>query len=234
MKHAILVKIPASRHSRGFLKKLLALCAILVFALQAWTSQLAVIVLSAANMTPDRLPAEWQVKVNHGKPDISSCGNGEGPCVHLKSVKASFSLERSVDVDPGATPYLSWTWKVTQVPPSGDFRKSSTDDQAAQVLVAFADRRVLTYIWDSNAPKGTVQSASSIPLVHVVAVVAQSGTGEANRWVPELHNVAADYERAFGKPAPHVKGLRLQINSQHTGATAESYFGEVAFRSTAR
>ena len=56
--------------------------------------------------------------------------------------------------------------------------------------------------------------------------------GDANRWVAESRNVAADYERAFGKPAPHVKGLRLQINSQHTGTVAESYFGEVAFRST--
>ena len=35
----------------------------------------------------------------------------------------------------------------------------------------------------------------------------------------------------YGKPAPHVKGLRLQINSQHTGSAAESYFGEVEFRS---
>ena len=42
--------------------------------------------------------------------------------------------------------------------------------------------------------------------------------------------MAADYQRAYGKAAPHVKGLRIQINSQHTGTTAESYFGEVAFR----
>ena len=184
-------------------------------------------------MVPGRLPSEWQVKVNHGKPDVSVCNDGEGPCVHLKSVKSSFSLERGVDVDPAVTPYLAWNWKVTQLPPAGDFRKAATDDQAAQVLVAFADRRILTYIWDSNAPKGTVQNASSIPLVHVFAVVAESGTAETNRWVRENHDVEADYERAFGKRAPRVKGLRLQINSQHTGAVAESYFGEVAFRSTA-
>jgi hypothetical protein len=29
-----------------------------------------------------------------------------------------------------------------------------------------------------------------------------------------------------------VTGLRIQINSQHTGTDAESYFGQVAFRST--
>jgi hypothetical protein len=29
-----------------------------------------------------------------------------------------------------------------------------------------------------------------------------------------------------------VKGVRIQINSQHTATVAESYFGEVVFRST--
>ena len=159
------------------------------------------------------------------------CQGTDGFCIHLKSQKSSFSLERSVQVNLAETPYLSWRWKVTKLPAGGDFRKASTDDQAAQVLVAFADRRVLSYIWDSTAPKGTMQSASAMPLVHVFAVVCESGTAEANRWVEETHNVAADYERSFGRPAPHVKGLRLQINSQHTGGLAESYFGEVAFRS---
>ena len=47
----------------------------------------------------------------------------------------------------------------------------------------------------------------------------------------ESHNVAADYLRAYGKSAPRMKGLRIQINSQHTGTVAESYFGDVTFRS---
>jgi len=34
-----------------------------------------------------------------------------------------------------------------------------------QVLVAFDDKRILTYIWDTTAPKGAMQSASSIPFV---------------------------------------------------------------------
>ncbi|MGP8246404.1 MAG: DUF3047 domain-containing protein [Bryobacteraceae bacterium] len=214
-------------------KQVLLLSAVLVLVFQARTSQLAVIALGVANVGASRLPSDWQIKVNHGKPEVSVCKEtGGGPCIHLKSVRSSFSLERDVDVNPTETPYLSWSWKVTRLPAGGDFRKASTDDQAAQVLVAFADRRVLSYIWDSTAPKGTMRSASAVPMVHVFAVVCQSGTAEANRWVEESHNVAADYERSFGRAAPHVKGLRLQINSQHTGTLAESYFGEVAFRST--
>ena len=204
-----------------------------MFVYQARTAGSAVIVLDTANRAAGQLPSDWQIKVNHGRPQISVCRDGEGgePCLHLKSVKASFALERGVDVSPLETPYLTWSWKVTRLPNGGDFRRASTDDQAAQVLVAFADRRIITYLWDSTAPKGVMQSSSEIPLVHIFAVVCQSGAAEANRWVAENHNVAADYQRAYGKTAPHVKGLRLQINSQHTGTVAESYFGEVAFRS---
>jgi hypothetical protein len=123
---------------------------------------------------------------------------------------------------------------VTQVPKRGDFRHFWSDDQAAQVLVAFDDRHVLSYIWDTTAPQGTMENASSPPLVHVYAIVCRSGMAEANRWIAENHNVAADYLRAFGRPAPHVKGLRLQINSQHTGSTAESYFADLVFRNEAQ
>jgi len=204
-----------------------------VFVYQARTAGSAVVLLNTVSRTAGQLPSDWQIKVNHGRPEISVCNDGEGgePCLHLRSFKASFALERGVDVSPEETPYLTWSWKVTRLPNGGDFRRSSTDDQAAQVLVAFADRRIITYLWDSTAPKGAMQSSSDIPLVHIFAVVCESGAAQANRWVAENHNVAADYQRAYGKTAPHVKGLRLQINSQHTGTIAESYFGEVAFRS---
>jgi len=212
-------------------KTVLLLGAILFAAIAARTSQLAIILLSAANLGSGHLPTDWSIKVNNGKPDVSVCNDPEGACLHLKSAKSSFSVERGVDVDPARTPFLSWKWKVGQLPDRGDFRRSSTDDQAAQVLVAFADRRILTYIWDSNAPKGLAQTSSSIPLVHIFAIVCQSGAAEANRWISEKHNVAADYERGFGRAVPHVKGVRLQINTQHTGSVADSYFGEVAFHS---
>jgi hypothetical protein len=206
--------------------------AIFLFFLQARTAPLAFIVLNTADWDPGRLPSGWQIKVNHGHADFSVCSDDLGPCLHLKSSKASYGIERHVDVDATQMPYLAWRWKVTKLPAGGDFRNPASDDQAAQLLVAFADRRVLTYIWDSSAPKGAAQSTSAIPFVHIFAVVCESGAAQAGRWVAENRNLAADYQRAFGKPAPRVTGLRIQINSQHTGTDAESYFGQVAFRST--
>jgi hypothetical protein len=198
----------------------------------AHASQLAIIVLNTLNWGGGRPPSDWQIKVVHGKPEIAVCADSDVSCLHLKSTRSSYGLEHGVDVNPQETRYLTWRWKVTQLPAGADFRHAATDDQAAQVLVAFADRRILTYIWDSTAPKGTAQPASSIPFVHIFAVVCESGADDVNRWITETRDVAADYQRAYGHPAPQIKGLRLQINSQHTGTSAESFFGEVAFRST--
>jgi hypothetical protein len=214
------------------LKTFFGFCTIFAFIFQANTSPLALIVLNTAAWDAGHPPADWRVKVNHGRPEFGACDDHSGPCLHLKSVAASYALERRVDVVPGRLPYLTWRWKVTRVPGGGDFRRAAADDQAAQVLVGFDDNRVIAYIWDSTAPKGTAQFASPLPFVHVFAVVCESGAADAGRWIAESRNVAADYQRAFGRPAPRVKGLRLQINSQHTGTVAESYFGEVAFRST--
>jgi len=178
------------------------------------------------------LPTGWSVKVNHGTPEIATGSGPEGAFVQLRCHKSSFSLERGLDVDLAQYPYLSWRWKVSELPRGGDFRRVHTDDQAAQVLVAFQDRRVLTYIWDTTAPKGTAAAASSIPLVHIFAFVCQSGAGQLNRWISEARNIGEDYNHAYGRSAPRVKGIRLQINSQHTGTSAESEFAEVTFRST--
>jgi Protein of unknown function (DUF3047) len=215
---------------RGFCRTwLLLVCMIGMVAVQAWSDMA---VLGDANHDAGRVPSDWQVREHSGKAHVAGCSDNEGVCVHLTSLHSSFSLERSVEVNLAELPYLSWSWKVTRLPLGGDFRKTSTDDQAAQLLVAFSDHRVLSYIWDSNAPKGAMQSANANPLVHVVVVVCESGAAETSRWVNETRNVAFDYERAFGKPASRIKGLRLQINTQHTGSSAESYFGRIAFRSS--
>ena len=198
----------------------------------AVATQIALIVLNTLNWQPGHLPNGWQVRVTYGDPQIATVQEGNSHYLDFKSHNSSYGVERSVDVDPHAAPFLTWKWKVKELPAGGDFRSAHTDDQAAQVLVAFENHHILTYLWDTTAPSGTMESASSLPLVHIYAVVCRSGAADLNRWLTENRNVAGDYERAFGHPAPRVKGIRLQINTQHTGTSAESCFGEVAFRNS--
>jgi hypothetical protein len=208
------------------------LCGLLV-AVAVQCASLAFLVFDTRVAEPGRLPAGWRLRVNRGDPDVSVIRDPQGSVLRLKSRASSFSLERDVDIDPARFPYLTWRWKVADLPRGGDFRHMGTDDQAAQVLVAFADRRVLEYVWDTTAPKDTFERAVGVPfLLHIYVDVCRSGGAELNQWLPEAHDVAADYARAYGhRPTQHVSGVRIQINSQHTGTSAESYFGEVGFRS---
>ena len=97
-----------------------------------------------------------------------------------RSVNSSFSIEKEVDVSVRSYPVLTWKWKVTKLPRGGDFRTSRTDDQAAQLFLAFSKTRVMVYIWDSSAPRGLMQKAPSPPLVNVSAIVVRSGPDVLN------------------------------------------------------
>jgi hypothetical protein len=61
-------------------------------------------------------------------------------------------------------------------------------------------------------------------------VVVRSGPAELGKWIAETRNVYEDYKKLFGNEPPLVKGMRFQINSQHTGTSAESYFANVVFQ----
>lgn len=204
-----------------------------LIAIVARTAPLPLLVLDTQLARPGRLPSGWRIKVARGNPDLAIVNDSQGRVLRLKSRSSSFGLERGINVDPERFPYLAWKWKVSELPRGGDCRHFRTDDQAAQVLVAFDDRHILSYIWDSTAPKDTLQSVSPFLLVRIFAIVCRSGPVETNQWLSETRNVSDDYLAAFGRrPATHVKGIRLQINAQHTGTSAESYFGDVGFRST--
>jgi hypothetical protein len=156
--------------------------------------------------------------------------DGDIPALHLKSVDSSFSLQGEVNVDVKRYPVLSWKWKVTQLPKNGDFRRSKTDDQAAQLFLAFTKTKAIVYIWDTSAPQGLMESTSPVPFMTVKVVVVRSGPAELGKWITESRNVYEDYKKLYGSEPPAVEGVRLQINSQHTGTSAESYFADVAFK----
>jgi hypothetical protein len=158
----------------GCLKKLQYDVAALVVCFCTRASPLALIVLGSTSCDAGSVPAGWQIEANHGTPEISPCKYDDTTCVHLKSVKSSFALQRGVDIDPAEMPYLTWRWKVSQLPAGGGFRRARTDDQAAQVLVAFADRRVVTYIWDTH---GAVIEVGVFRLKAVIVAGVESQLG---------------------------------------------------------
>jgi len=177
------------------------------------------------------LPADWNLKVHEGTAKANLVAEKGEKVLHMKSSDSSFALDRDVAVDVREYPYLVWSWKAVSLPPQGDVREKSKDDQALQLLVGFKDGRVLSYVWDTNAPEGTVVSESlPWPLsVKIKVLVVESGGTDVGKWITNTRNVYNDYKRLFGKEPPAVAKVRLQMNTQYTGDSAEGFVGGILF-----
>ena len=177
------------------------------------------------------IASPWKLKEKSGDADVKIVSDAGEKVVHLRTNNSSFSLEREVNVDIKSYPYLMWRWKASKLPPHGDVRSGKTNDQALQLLVAFEGRKILSYIWDSNAPEGTVAD-ETIPWpvsLKVKVITVKSGASDTGKWLAVTRNVYDDYRKLFNEDPPHVKGIRIQTNSQHTESIGEGYVGKIVF-----
>ncbi len=183
-------------------------------------------------LDPKGLPIGWHLKERAGRADFSVVETNGVHALQLRSADSSYSLQRETKVDLAQFPILSWKWKVTTLPRGGDFRHSKTDDQAAQLFVAFNHSQIIEYIWDTSAPEGLIGDAFAPPTMSIKVFVVRSSPAEAGKWLTETRDVYEDYRKLYRKSGnpPPVSGLRLQINSQHTKTSAESYFADIMFK----
>jgi hypothetical protein len=207
-----------------------ALFVILIFAPLVRAEDRIVIADFTSSVGTPGVPAGWELKEKSGKADFAVVKDVDVAAGRFRSANTSFSLQKEVKVDLKQYPLLTWKWKVTKLPPGGDFRKSTTDDQAAQLFVAFSKSKTIVYIWDTTAPAGLTEDTSPVPFVKVKVLVLRSGPAEMGKWITETRNVYADFKKFYDSEPPPVNGIRLQSNSQHTGTSAESYFADVMFK----
>jgi hypothetical protein len=207
-----------------------ALFLMLIFAPLVRAEDRIVIADFSSSVGSAAVPAGWELKEKSGKADFAVVKDGDIAAGRFRSANSSFSLQKEVKVDLKQFPLLTWKWKVTKLPAGGDFRKSKTDDQAAQLFVAFSKSQTIVYIWDTTAPAGLMEDTSPVPFVTVKVVVLRSGPVELGKWITETRNVYDDYKKYYGSEPPPVKGFRLQSNSQHTGTSGEGYFADVMFK----
>ena len=212
------------------LKRVLIVLLLLTLLSPVWASERVIVADFSRDLGNGGNLSGWQVHEKKGKADYTVVQESGVPALRLRSEETSFALQKALDIDPQLFPVLSWKWKVTKLPYGGDFRKSNADDQAAQIFLAFSNRKTIAYIWDTTAPAGSVDDASGVPFVSVKAIVVRSGPNDAGRWITETRNVLEDYKALYGDEPPVLAGIRIQINSQHTATSGESYFADLVFQ----
>jgi hypothetical protein len=212
-----------------------AMAAVLLVAAPAAQAEERVVVADFSSAVKAGAPPPgWELGEKSGKADLAFVQDGDVSAARFRSVNTSFSLQKEVKVDLERFPELTWRWKVTKLPVGGDFRNSATDDQAAQLFVAFSRSKAIVYVWSSTVTAGTMKSTSPAPGMTVQVVVLRSGHKQVGEWIRERRDVYRDYRKLFGAEPPPVSVVRLQINSQHIGTTAESFFADIAFNAKAK
>ena len=220
------------------MRRLATLAAVLGLAAVAWAADLVVVEdWRQPKLGARGIPAGWQGQ-SWGSPkyEFTVVDNDGHRVLHLRSQGEGSTISKDIKgkVDLKQTPILEWSWKVVVLPKGGDSRRKATDDQAAQVYVAWprfpeaVRSRIIGYVWDTTAPVGLV--APSEKTGTVTYIIVRSGTADLGRRVTERRNVVEDFRRIYGE-APEAPGaVSIAIDSNDTTSSAESFMGSIVFR----
>ena len=146
---------------------------------------------------------------------------------------------------------LSFSWRVDRLPQGGSVTDPARDDAASRLVLAFdgdlarlspRNRMLfdlahsltgeappfatLMYVWDAEAPVGTVVISQRSDRIR--KIVVESGQAHLGQWRHYRRNVAAVYLAAFGEPAGAWLAVALMTDADNTGTQATAWYGEIA------
>jgi len=183
--------------------------------------------------------------------------NDDGRVVVKAASEASASgLSRRIRIDPREYPLIEWHWKVLNIYRKGNVATKEGDDYPARLYVAFefnpddtglfeklkyeAARlfygqyppgRAITYIWESKLPVGNIVPNPYTDRARMIVV--QSGESRLNQWIREERNIYEDYKKAFKQEPPIISGVAIMTDSDNTGESATTFYGDIRFKTTA-
>jgi hypothetical protein len=211
---------------------------------------------SAANWD-NGLPENWNPLTFYAikKHTVYEKSNDNGVTVIKAVSNASASgLIRKISIDPKKYPIIRWRWKVSNIYQHGDVTKKTGDDYPGRIYIAFeydAEKvgfwemakftalkliygeyppiGAINYIWESIAPEGTFISNPYTDRVQMIVV--ESGGENINTWKQEERNIYEDYVKAFGEFPSMISGVAIMTDSDNTGESAVSFYGDILFES---
>lgn len=183
------------------------------------------------------VPGPWKVyssmKIFEYPPTVVV--DGDQRALRLKTDHETMAIGRAMHLDVTTLSTLTWTWKPLVLPVGGDVREyaAQRNDQAARVVLwfdasLFTERRAIGYVWDSNAPVGTIVRQNG-PQAERALVVVRSGPRGVGAWHRDTRNVYQDYRDIFGdEPTPLVL-VTLESHSDDVASESAVLFGRVRF-----
>lgn len=172
--------------------------------------------------------------------------------VHSQADSATSGLRCDVDVDPRATPWLEWEWRVDRFPEQATVSDDDLDDSPTRVVVGFDGDfsklplrelmfreqvelftgqvlpfATLAYAWDGRVPVDRVVDYPRSKFIR--NLIVESGQGGLGEWRRYRRNVLDDYRRVFGTEPGRVRSVGILTDSDDLKTRIEAWFGDLAF-----
>ena len=203
----------------------------------------------------EALPPHWEpMIVLPSKPRTRSQLVRRDGTVALQAVadKSASGKVRRIRIDPLSHPTVAWRWRVSALIPSADKRRASAEDSPARLILSFhgdpakldfeartqlrfakalsgqaLPYATLMYVWSNTVPVETVLDNPHTSRVKMIVV--ESGAGGVGQWRSYKRNVREDFRRAFGEEPWDVVAVGMMTDTDNTGQTAHSYYGDITF-----
>lgn len=209
-----------------------------------------------SSLTPsEKLPPALRfIALPKIKRNVASLVSDQGTTVlRVDSDNSAGSVGLPFRLNPHHAPILTWRWKVSRILVKADMEEKAGDDFAGRVYVffdvpleslSFVERSkirvarliagsdvptaALCYVWDNKHRVG--HTAWSPYSDRVRKIVLQSGPEHVGQWMSESRDVAADFKEAFGMAAPAVTGVAVGNDTDNTGESVTTWYGDVEFK----
>jgi len=210
----------------------------------------------SAGRAGEQPPGGWEsfnVSIGKRRTAYRMVDAGGEVALEASAERAASGLYRKIRIEPARHPIIEWRWKVAQGVPGSDPRVPAREDSAARVVLSFhgdvakldfMERStvrlyqalsgeklpfaILMYVWADSAPVGTI--APSVHTEKIQMIVVESGNARNGEWVSFRRNVLEDYRKAFGAEPWDIVAVGVMTDSDNSGLTARTLYGDITFR----
>ncbi|HCY63068.1 MAG TPA: hypothetical protein DHV59_09610 [Oxalobacteraceae bacterium] len=199
------------------------------------------------------LPQGWKPMVifkNKKRTDYNLVKEEDRTVLHALSSSASSGLMQQVSIDPQHRPWLRWQWKIGSLGEQIAQAQDLMEDTPARIILGFDGDKgelsfseqilfetakiitghdfpyaTLMYEWHGKEPAGTVRQSKRSSRIR--SLVVESGSGTVGKWRDFERNIVEDFERAYGEKPGRLIGVGIITDSDYTGETVETWYGDI-------
>ena len=153
--------------------------------------------------------------------------------LRARTAASASVLYREMDIDLQKTPFLNWSWRVSNVFSITEQKKKRGDDYSARIYVVVKEgffpwqTKALNYVWSNYEVDDDYWSNPFTS--KAVMIPVRSGTEGLNQWHTERVNVVDDFYRIFGKRITEAHGIAIMSDSDNAGGVGEAFYGAISF-----